>query len=203
MKKSVGEKASLKNVSFQVYEACEKFSNTEDYDKLTELTNIYEKERKNFVSENLLLRQKIYLLREELVKFAEWIDQIVFRQSAPNYSNKMLINHNLLFRKESLVDEFKEILEEAKGGISQIATAHLEQHNIKMTRSVNIENQTVLKRGVSLTEEAGNNFAEMGGNMKKSMGTQRKNVSMREKMPVAKKREREPLTMREESSDRL
>jgi hypothetical protein len=55
MKKSVGEKSALKNVSFQVYEACQRMTSV-DSDHLTDLTNIYEKERKSFISENLLLR---------------------------------------------------------------------------------------------------------------------------------------------------
>lgn len=56
MKKSVGEKGALKNVSFQVYEACQLTPSVNEDDHLTELTSIYEKERKNLIGENLLLR---------------------------------------------------------------------------------------------------------------------------------------------------
>ena len=54
------------------------------------------------------------------MSFAEWIDQHVYREKNPSYKNSFIVNHNLLFRKESIVDELKDVIESAKDGIVQI-----------------------------------------------------------------------------------
>lgn len=38
----------------------------------------------------------------------------------------MIVNHNMLFKKESLVEELNEILEDAKSGIKEIINMHEE-----------------------------------------------------------------------------
>ena len=67
-----------------------------------------------------MLKEKLYDIRGEIISFAEWIDLNVFGESKTNYQNKFIVNHNLLFRKESIVDEFNEILEDAKNGMLQV-----------------------------------------------------------------------------------
>jgi len=62
-------------------------------------------------------------LREELLNFNEWIDQELFGESDPNKfqrNSKFPLSHNLIFKKESLVDEFSSLLETAKDGIIQL-----------------------------------------------------------------------------------
>jgi hypothetical protein len=62
-----------------------------------------------YTNENLLLRNKIFEIRELLVAFAEWIDVELFGQtleSAKKFSEKKFIcNHNLIFAKNSLIED--------------------------------------------------------------------------------------------------
>lgn len=64
MKKNVGQKSVLKNVSFEVYEIFPKQPNDEIKDKLQSLTQRYENEKKNIMRENQLLREKLFDIRE-------------------------------------------------------------------------------------------------------------------------------------------
>lgn len=73
------------------------------------------------------MKEKLYDIREEIVHFAEWIDSNVFGEKN-SYANKFIINHNLLFRKESIVDEFNEILNDAKSGIQDVMLMHLNRN---------------------------------------------------------------------------
>ena len=73
------------------------------------------------MKENLLLKEKVFDIREVIVEFAEWIDVELFGvSSVSSYRNKLLINHNLMFRKECIVSELRDIIGIAKNGIRQI-----------------------------------------------------------------------------------
>ena len=74
----------------------------------------YEKEKKLFTNENLVLRNKVFEIRELLSGFAEWIDVELFGQnleSAKKFNEKRFIcNHNLIFAKNSLIDDLQNII---------------------------------------------------------------------------------------------
>lgn len=62
-------------------------------------------------------------MRQKLLDFNEWVDRELFGEgeSDPYKRNSRFpLNHNMLFKKQSLVDEFAELLQTARDGITQL-----------------------------------------------------------------------------------
>jgi hypothetical protein len=62
-------------------------------------------------------------VREELLDFNEWVDKELFGEVEGDpfkRQSRFPFNHNLLFKKESLTDELRELLEVAKDGVKQL-----------------------------------------------------------------------------------
>jgi hypothetical protein len=76
--------------------------------------------------ENSLLREKLFDIRESLVNFNKWIDGEIFGQSTEEsraekvYGSKFYLNHNLLFKKESLADELENLVTVTKNGLTEL-----------------------------------------------------------------------------------
>jgi hypothetical protein len=123
LKKSVGEKSSAKG-SFEVFLPLRAPTKEEETDKYAFLLERNERELSLAVKENVLLREKVFEMRELLVHFNVWIDREIFGEQVEDsaeppraYDRKFYINHNLLFKKESLTHEFAALLETTKDGL--------------------------------------------------------------------------------------
>ena len=66
-------------------------------------------------------------MRDSLVQFNMWIDREIFGEDVEDsseppraYAHKFYLNHNLLFKKESLTEEFSQLLDVTKDGLLQL-----------------------------------------------------------------------------------
>ena len=122
MKKSVGEKGVVYRNSCDVFASLQnspKKSNPEEA-KFGYLMERNERELADAMNENALLREKIYSVREELVRFGEWVDQEIFGEKGRSNPNRFFINHRLMMKQGSLTDELNELMEMTKDGILQL-----------------------------------------------------------------------------------
>jgi hypothetical protein len=59
-------------------------------------------------------------VRDLLEELAQWIDEHLFGQKNAQPQTRFFINHHLLFRKDSILPEFIELIETAKDGLLQL-----------------------------------------------------------------------------------
>ena len=142
MKKSVGEKSLIqaKN-SFELFQGVSPSKKDPTYKqeeaKYVFLLERSEREMGHLVRENGVLREKLFEVRDLLLEFNDWVDRELFGSTeVDKYKQKTRfpLNHNLIFKKESLVDEFGELIETAKDGILQLRT-HFRGETAQKTRS--------------------------------------------------------------------
>lgn len=125
MKRNVGEKSTPGKATFEVY-LPPHTPTKEETDKYSFLLERNERELAQAVRENSLLREKIFEIRESLVHFNVWIDREIFGEQieedtdSRGYNRVFYLNHNLLFKKESLTEELNNLLETTKDGLIQL-----------------------------------------------------------------------------------
>lgn len=65
----------------------------------------------------------------------------IFGEKTANYKNSFLVNHNLLFRKESLTEELKDIIDQAKDGMMQVMKIREPEKSISKEKIITPRNQ--------------------------------------------------------------